>query len=99
MRFAIVALLLGATSAYVVTGVNPQTGVAARGLMTERDIAIDARDPYVLSAHSHYMGLLLMLNVVTTREPRRVERPRDVRSRSRPVTRTYCLGRKSTSLL
>lgn len=50
MRFSIVALLLGATSAYVVTtgNTNSEAAVAARNVVSGSvsDIAIDARDPH-----------------------------------------------------
>ena len=50
MRFAAIALLLGATSAYVVTHDAPrnEAAIAARNVASGvvSDIAIDARDPH-----------------------------------------------------
>jgi hypothetical protein len=50
MRFAAIALLLGATSAYVVTNNNARSeaAVAARNVVSGSvsDIAIDARAPH-----------------------------------------------------
>lgn len=50
MRFAAIALLLGATSAYVVTNDAPKNdaAVAARNVVSGAvsDVAIEARDPH-----------------------------------------------------